>query len=47
MWYKMEVFYKEVNANGKITIPQKIREKLDIKDGDYVKVSVEKMEEAS
>jgi AbrB family looped-hinge helix DNA binding protein len=40
----MEVFYKEVRNDGKITIPQKIREKLSIKHGDYVKVSIEKME---
>jgi len=46
MWYKMETFYKEVSENGKITIPQKIREKLGIARGDYVKVSIEKMKEA-
>ena len=40
----METFYKEVNENGKITIPQKIREKLSIKGGDYVKIDIEKME---
>jgi len=42
----METFYKEVSNNGKITIPQKIREKLGIKRGNYVKISIEKMEEA-
>jgi len=42
----METFYKEVSDNGKITIPQKVREKLGIERGDYVKVSIEKMREA-
>jgi len=33
-------FIAEVFHNGKITIPRTIREILDIKDGDYVRIAV-------
>ncbi len=35
-----EVFVARVVAGGKVTIPQRIRDLLNIEDGDYVRVSI-------
>jgi AbrB family looped-hinge helix DNA binding protein len=34
----------KVIKDGRITIPQEIREIEDIKEGDYLKVTIEKIE---
>jgi len=35
-----EVFVAKVVAGGKVTIPQRIRDLLNIEDGDYVRLTV-------
>ncbi len=35
-----EVFVARVIGGGKVTIPRDIRDLLDIKDGDYVRISL-------
>ena len=37
-----ESFTAEVISLGRITIPKTIRDILDVSDGDYVKISIEK-----
>lgn len=37
-------FVSEVIGNGRVTIPKKTREKLNLKDGDYVQVAIKKVE---
>jgi AbrB family looped-hinge helix DNA binding protein len=39
----METFKTQVISNGRISIPSKIRKKLTIEEGDYVKVNIEKL----
>jgi AbrB family looped-hinge helix DNA binding protein len=39
-----EKFIAQVIANGRITIPDTIRELLAIKEGDYVELKVRKRE---
>jgi AbrB family looped-hinge helix DNA binding protein len=34
----------KVIKGGRVTIPQEIREVEDIKEGDYIKISIEKVE---
>jgi AbrB family looped-hinge helix DNA binding protein len=34
----------KVIKDGRVTIPQEIRELEDIKEGDYLKITVEKIE---
>jgi AbrB family looped-hinge helix DNA binding protein len=34
----------KVIQGGRITIPQEVREIEDIKEGDYVKITIEKIE---
>lgn len=44
---KGEVFYAEVVSSGRLTIPRIIRKKLNIYEGDEVRVRVWKEEEKS
>jgi len=36
----MEIFAARVLRDGKVTIPKRLRELLDVEDGDYVRLSV-------
>ncbi len=38
---KGETFVGQIIADGRVTIPDKIRELLALKEGDYVQVTVE------
>ena len=42
----MEAFQAEVISNGRITIDKIVRKRLGLKEGDVVKVQIEKVEEA-
>lgn len=42
---KGEVFYAEIVSSGRLTIPRIIRRKLNISEGDEVRVRVWKEEE--
>ena len=37
----VEEFVARVFQGGKVTIPKRVRELLDVVDGDYVRLSVE------
>lgn len=39
-----ETFSNKITSAGRVTIPKNIREKLDIEEGDRVKVKVERDE---
>jgi AbrB family looped-hinge helix DNA binding protein len=43
MTQTQEIFIAQVISLGRITIPDKVRNVLDIKDGDYVRVTIEKI----
>jgi AbrB family looped-hinge helix DNA binding protein len=36
-----ETFIGQIIADGRVTIPDKIRELLGLKEGDYVQITVE------
>lgn len=42
---KGEVFYAEIVSSGRLTVPRIIRKKLNISEGDEVRVRVWKEEE--
>ena len=35
-----EVFVARVIADGKVTVPRRVRDILNLEDGDYVRVSI-------
>lgn len=41
---KQETFKRRVIGQGRVQIPCEVRELLDVKEGDFVKVTVAKVE---